>query len=119
MINIHKLFHILFPSRCRNKLEWQGNVLCCSKCGTVVATRYVYNNEVRIVVFTEHSDLKSAIAARDDNAIIRGPDDIIGEVTFEEWEDFIREEVRKIQSIEWHMPIVHVDEEEEEPELFD
>ena len=98
---------------CRNHLEWRGNVLCCRRCGTVVATRYIFNNEVRIVVFNEHSDLKKVITERDDNTIIRGPDDIIGEVSFVEWEDFIRDEVRKIQSIDWHLPEMQIGEEGE------
>ena len=74
---------------CAKNMEWQRNVLRCKKCGSVIAIRWVYDGRLRYYIFHGYENLKSKIELLPSTYVYVKPEDISGEISFEDFDTFI------------------------------
>jgi len=88
MLNI---LHTLFPKRCAFHIHWDGNTLICSKCGAIIGFRYRIGDVLHIFIFPQYVFLRPMVLERPDTYRVNVPQDVLGSVTFVDFETAIRE----------------------------
>ena len=86
--------------RCRKNLVWRGNTLCCSQCGRAAGWRWLEDGGVAIYLCREFRDMRAEIDLRPDTHRIASSADVLGEINFKEFDDFIAEVRRRNQIAE-------------------
>lgn len=88
--------------KCIKNAKWKGAGLYCSKCGEPIAFRYIFDKEVRVVVFQAFKKYANEIKKREDHKEITEDGDVVGTVNFCEFNEFrdnIRQSTRELFSV--------------------
>ena len=86
-----KWLHMIFPKRCALHLHWDGNTLLCSKCGAIIGFRYQIDDVLHIFIFPQYAFLRPYVVERTDTYRIHTTQDVLGSVTFVDFDTAIRE----------------------------
>ena len=101
-----QLLHALFSTRsCKKHLVWRQNVLMCSVCGNIAGFRYQIGDEddgLRIFLFPQFASEYERILHRVDTRRITQVNDVLGHISFVDFETAIMEMRDKIADITYH-----------------
>ena len=95
-----KLFHKLSYTKtlCKHNLSWKRNTLCCDVCGEPAGFRWLDHECISVYLFPKFKDMRGVIENRRDTYQITVPSDLLGMVTFKDFDQFI-ESIRKRNSL--------------------
>lgn len=88
------MFHFISTNFCKKQLAWNRNTLRCKVCGRMAGFRWKYDDSLRIYLYRGFEDIRQQIEEDPETYQITGSQDILGEVTFSDFDTFI-EEVRE------------------------
>ena len=71
--------------------EWKDGELRCSECGQLIAIRYKIGEEVHPYIFQKFMANRKEIEGRKDTYSIAEERDLLGNVTFSEFADLVRD----------------------------
>ena len=98
-----KLFHaLLSPKLCRNQLCWIGNTLRCRSCGEPAGFRYTIGDDLRVFLFPKWRIYADEIEHMTSTKQIDRIDDVLGGVSFVEFDTAIKEMKQEIEDITYH-----------------
>lgn len=83
--------HLFRTKGCLHHAKWCEAVLFCPVCQRTLALRYKFGEEVRVYVYPRYQKFKTTIKNREDTCEITGERDLLGEVSFYEWGDFLHD----------------------------
>lgn len=86
---LHSLSRTKNP--CKKHLVWRGNTLRCSKCNEPAGFRWLKDGKIIVYLFSAFRDMQSQIDERSDTHLITSTQDVLGEISFVEFDEFIRE----------------------------
>lgn len=86
---ITKMVHAADKHRCVKSAKWDSCALRCPKCKSILAIRYQVDKDVRIYCYAEYSRWKKEILANKAAYQIAGFGDLLGTVTFTEWDNLL------------------------------
>ena len=83
--------HLFRAKDCLSHAKWCEAVLFCPECQRPLALRYKFGEEVRVYVYPRYQKFKTTIENREDTCKIAGERDLLGEISFYEWGDFLHD----------------------------
>lgn len=83
--------HLFRIKDCLTNAKWREAVLFCPVCQRALALRYKFGEEVRVYVYPRYQKFKTAIENREDTYEIASKRDLLGEISFYEWGDFLHD----------------------------
>lgn len=118
------LLHLLSPRWCKTHLVWRHNTLLCRVCGRVAGFRYQIGDTtegIHVYLYPEFADQIDIISQRSDTyRIIRG-DDVLGHISFVDFDTAITEMRQQLSEITMYafegMEVDNYDEEETDNEI--
>ena len=86
-----RFLHSLSKSKgpCKRNLAWCGDTLRCSICHEPAGFRWLENDSVAIYLFPEFKDAWSRVTELEDTYHIRGASDVLGKISFRDFDEFI------------------------------
>lgn len=66
-------------------------MLCCGHCGSAAGIRYKIGDDLHIYLFQQYRDMKDFVLSMPDTKQVASVTDVLGEVSFLEFDDAIRE----------------------------
>lgn len=98
-----QLFHALFgPRICKKHLTWRQNTLVCRVCGAVAGFRYQIGDELHLFLFPDYEDQYEIIAARRDTHRLISANDVLGHISFVDFDTAIMEMKDSVANITYH-----------------
>lgn len=79
----------MFRRHTVRKAVWCRNVLMTRRTKRPVALRYLFNGELRVYIYEPYKEFADIIEHRPDTKRVLRFDDVLGEVSFVDWDDFI------------------------------
>ncbi|MDD6530557.1 MAG: hypothetical protein PUF41_11330 [Prevotella copri] len=83
--------HLFRAKDCLSHAKWCEAVLFCPECQMPLALRYKFGEEVRVYVYPRYHKFKTTIENREDTCKIASERDLLGEISFYEWGDFLHD----------------------------
>lgn len=98
-----QLFHALFgPNVCKKHLVWRQNTLTCRVCGTAAGFRYMVGEDLHIFLFSQFKDQYEIIMERPETRKIVSASDVLGQISFVDFDTAIMEMKDSIANITYH-----------------
>ena len=85
----HKMLHLICPHSCLRNAEWQQSSLVCKKCGSILALRYLNEEEVQVYVYYNHKEYAKEIVSREDTKRLASERDALGVIHCTRFDEFL------------------------------